>query len=140
LFENGEYHLWYSAQDFDGYWQVGHATAPYDSAIVDAIINEGGQNGPLSTSLRDAYPNPFNPTSTIQYSLGSRQHVRLKIFDVLGKEIQTLVDEIQSAGIKSYVFDGSTLPTGVYFSRLETYGNEDQRRARIQSKKLILVK
>ena len=66
------------------------------------------------------YPNPFNPTTTIQFSIQQREHVTLKIFDMLGRELATLVDGDLSAGEHSVRFSAEPLPSGVYFYRLTT--------------------
>ena len=83
--------------------------------------------------LYQNYPNPFNPTTSISYQLPMISHVSLKVYDVLGKEIKTLVNERQNAGIHNLTFNGSNLPTGIYFYRLQA-GNYTQ------TKKLILLK
>jgi len=66
-------------------------------------------------NLSQNYPNPFNPSTKIQYSIPSNQIVQLKIYDVLGKEITTLVNEVQSAGTYEVNFDGKSLTSGIYF-------------------------
>lgn len=63
-------------------------------------------------------PNPFNPTTSITYSLAEDVHVSLKIYDVIGREAATLVDGMQSAGVRTVSFDGGQLPSGVYFYRI----------------------
>jgi photosystem II stability/assembly factor-like uncharacterized protein len=88
---------------------------------------------PNQFALEQNYPNPFNPTTTISYQLPAIATVELKIFDVLGRDVQTLVNERQSAGIHSVIFDARDLSSGVYFYRLQA-GNY---RA---SKKLLLLK
>lgn len=65
------------------------------------------------------YPNPFNPTTNIRFSLPQREHVTLKIFDLLGKEVATLVEEDLDAGEHAVVFDGKGLASGVYLYHLE---------------------
>ena len=65
--------------------------------------------------LSDNYPNPFNPSTSIQYAIGSRQFVQLKVYDVLGNEIITLVNEYKPAGTYEVEFDGIDLPSGFYF-------------------------
>jgi hypothetical protein len=66
-------------------------------------------------NLSQNYPNPFNPSTKIQYSISSNQIVKLKIYDVLGKEITTLVNKEQSAGTYEVNFDGNNLTSGIYF-------------------------
>ena len=70
--------------------------------------------------LHPAYPNPFNPTTTIQYSLPATMEVRLAVFDVLGREVALLAEGTQSAGRHTATFDASHLSNGVYFYTLET--------------------
>lgn len=69
--------------------------------------------------LNPNYPNPFNPTTTIGFSLPRREHVTLKVFDVLGREVATLVEGEREAGEHKVVFDAGTLPSGVYVVRLQ---------------------
>jgi hypothetical protein len=73
---------------------------------------------PSSFSLERNYPNPFNPNTVIRYSLTGNRFVTLKVFDVLGKEVATLVNEKQSPGTYQVEFVGSNLPSGVYFYRI----------------------
>jgi hypothetical protein len=69
--------------------------------------------------LYQNYPNPFNPSTRISYQLPASAFMIVKVFDVLGKEIKTLVNEHQNAGNHSVVFNASELPSGVYFYRLQ---------------------
>lgn len=69
-------------------------------------------------ALSQNYPNPFNPTTRIQYSIGSRQFVSLKVYNVLGKEIATLVNEEKPAGSYEADFDAIELPSGIYLYTL----------------------
>ncbi len=83
--------------------------------------------------LSQNYPNPFNPTTVINYQLSSVGNVTLKVYDILGREVATLVNERQIAGNHTVSFDGSRFASGVYFYRLVT-GNK------IQTMKMVLVK
>lgn len=87
-------------------------------------------------SLEQNYPNPFNPSTKIKYTIQNLDHksaVSLKIFDILGKEVATLVDEEQDAGVYEMIFDAYDLKTGVYFLQLKA----DRF---VQTKKMILLR
>jgi hypothetical protein len=92
----------------------------------------------ISYKLYQNFPNPFNPTTNIKYEILINKEgkgvVSLKIFDVLGKEIATLVNEKQSPGIYEMKFDGLNLPSGIYFYSLIADGT------RVDTKKLLLLK
>jgi len=88
---------------------------------------------PTSYALRQSYPNPFNPTSVISYSLPMQSFVRLSVYNVLGQEVATLVNGVQDAGIKSVEFDASKLPSGLYFYRITAGTFRDM-------KKMLLLK
>ena len=88
---------------------------------------------PENFRVEQNYPNPFNPATKIRYSLPKNGLVTLKIYNVLGREVQTLISEIQTQGEHLVEFDGSALSSGIYFYKLEA--------ARFsQVKKMILMK
>ena len=74
---------------------------------------------PGSFALEQNYPNPFNPSTTISFDVPKQSHLRLAIYDVLGRQVKTLVDEEKNPGRYSVTFDASNLPSGVYLYRLE---------------------
>ena len=88
---------------------------------------------PLNFQLEQNFPNPFNPSTKIRFTIPERNHVTLKVYDVLGREIATLLNEIKDAGIHSIDFAGNDLPSGTYIYTL-TSGNYSA------SKKMMLVK
>lgn len=88
---------------------------------------------PVEFALHQNYPNPFNPSTSIQYAISSRQFVTLKVYDVLGNEVVTLVNEEKPQGIYNVQFTINNLSAGVYFYQLKA-GNF------IQTKKMIYLK
>ena len=88
---------------------------------------------PTTYMLDQNYPNPFNPTTSIQYALPEAAYVTLKIYNVLGQEVVTLVNAEQSAGYKSVQFNASNFPSGVYMYRLKAGSYS-------AIKKLLLIK
>jgi hypothetical protein len=84
-------------------------------------------------ALYQNYPNPFNPTTTIRFALSKTSFVKLVVVDVLGREIQTLVNESFQPGTYEASFDGSQLTSGVYFYKLVT----DEFN---ETKRMVLVK
>ncbi len=83
--------------------------------------------------LEQNYPNPFNPTTNITYVLPKAENVSLKVYDVLGREVATLVNEVKPAGAYTVPFNASNLASGVYFYKL-------QAGSFVQTKKMMLVK
>jgi hypothetical protein len=83
--------------------------------------------------LYQNYPNPFNPSTIIGYQLPAGVYVVLTVYDVLGREVETLVNERQTAGSHYVEFGGRNLPSGVYFYRLDAGRYHD-------TKKLLLLK
>ena len=89
----------------------------YGPAGVTGINNE--TEIPNSYTLSQNYPNPFNPTTTISYKLPERMYVSLKIYDIIGNEVDELVNESQNSGNYSINFNASNLSSGVYFYRIQ---------------------
>jgi aminopeptidase N len=96
---------------------------------------------PLEYSLKQNYPNPFNPSTTIEYSIPQSGFVSLKVFNVLGKEVATLVNGQNESGKHKVEFDASSLNSGVYFYRIES-GNPSTSSGQgfTETKKMILLK
>lgn len=95
---------------------------------------------PKEFALDQNYPNPFNPTTTIGYALPEDAHVVLKVFNLLGQEVRVLVNEVQSAGRKDVQFDASTLPSGLYFYRIEALSIQNSAVGLTQVRKMLLMK
>ena len=106
--------------DFDG-------TFKYSNEIEVDI------NLPTKFQLEQNFPNPFNPVTSIKYQLPYKALVTLKVFDILGKEVETLVNEEKDAGYYQTRFDGLNLTSGIYFYTLQTGSNT-------VTKKMILLK
>jgi hypothetical protein len=100
---------------------------------VVSSVNEIVSQVPMPFSLEQNYPNPFNPSTTIEFSLLSSGYVSLKVFNVLGVEVATLLQEELRAGRYAKRWEALELPSGVYFCRLQVSGL-------IQTRKLILMK
>jgi hypothetical protein len=93
-----------------------------DSFTVDVPpvgITEDDSNLPIEYELKQNYPNPFNPVTKIKYQIPELSFVILKVYDVLGNEIATLVNEEKPAGTYELMWNATNLPSGVYFYRLQ---------------------
>jgi len=97
------------------------------------VENENNFTQPDQFSLQQNYPNPFNPVTTIQFSILQRNNVTLKVYDVLGNEVATLVNEERDRGVYSVDFDASRLASGLYLYRI-------QAGSFVETKKMILIK
>ena len=108
----------------------------YKSNFTDIVVSVDDKNTkpvPSSFILYQNYPNPFNPTTNIEFRISDFGFVSLKVYDVLGREIATLVNEEKLAGNYEVEFDGSKLSSGVYFYRLNSGSF-------ISTKKMLLIK
>ena len=111
--------------------------APYTFALT-TFGSTGIENPTLNLtartfSLSQNYPNPFNPTTIISYQVANLGKVSLKVFDLLGREKTTLVNEVKSSGSYEIIFNAVNLPSGIYFYRLEVGSYS-------ATKKLVLLK
>jgi hypothetical protein len=100
---------------------------------VPTNVNDNHDNTIEGFYLYEAYPNPFNPSTTIHYQIPQAGIVILKIYDILGNEVATLVNEEKSAGKYNVNFNASSLSSGVYIYKIQTSSF-------INSKKMILLK
>ena len=104
-----------------------------DDFTVVTGINTVSNINPDNYRLGQNYPNPFNPTTNLEFGISQLGFVSLKVYNMLGEEIKTLVNEIKPAGIYRAEFDGSNLSSGIYYYKLES-GNF------IETKKMMLLK
>jgi hypothetical protein len=107
------------------------AAAPRQTHLQAA--GESGNSAPPTFALGQNYPNPFNPTTVISYTLASSVHVSLKVYNVLGQEVATLVDRTESEGTKSVTLDASRLASGLYIYKLAAGSY-------IETKRMLLMK
>ena len=105
---------------------VGDYLSPYAMGDSVDII-------PSSYVLGKAYPNPFNPTTTIDYSLSNPAYVDIVVYDITGKVVASLISSYKSEGLHSVMWDASSMPSGIYFVHLNVEGN-------IDTQKIMLVK
>ena len=117
---SGKYRYRLKQVDFNGAYSY--------SQIVEALIDD-----PVQSSLYQNYPNPFNPVTKIKYQLSESAKVKLRVFNALGEDVKTLINEEQQAGTYEIEFNGNGLPSGVYYNQL-TAGNY------VQIRKMILLK
>lgn len=118
--QNSHYTYRLKQIDFDG-------TFEYSNEVEVDVISVAEFN------LDQNYPNPFNPSTNITFSLATDSKVSLKIFDMTGQEVASLINQNMSAGIHNYVFDATNINSGVYFYKLQA-GNF------VETKKMVLMK
>ena len=118
--EPGKYKYRLKQIDFNGSYE-------YSQAIEAEVL------APLEFSLEQNYPNPFNPITVIKYSIPQASKIELKVFDILGNEIETLVNEEKQPGRYDIEFNAKAIPSGVYFYQLKAGSY-------IETKKMILLK
>lgn len=105
----------------------------FEAAEGSVVGTEEDRNLPGTFTLAQNYPNPFNPTTQISYTLNESGPVTLKVYDILGKELATLVNEFQNSGQHQVTFNAENIPSGVYIYRIK-FGN------RLESRKMLLIK
>ena len=113
-----------------GFFPVLKQMANYAHLITDIKNTE---QLPIEISLLQNSPNPFNPSTSIQYAISSRQFVKLTVYDLLGREIETLVNEEKPSGTYEITWYAENLPSGVYFYQLKAGSF-------IETKKMLLLK
>ena len=118
----------------------GWVVRPYDMrmrpimGLQNVLVSvESDKQSPTKFTLYNNYPNPFNPTTTIKYEIPKTVNVTLKVFDILGREVKTLVNQEQKPGLYEIPFGSDGLASGIYFYRLQADNF-------IQTKKMILLK
>ena len=135
----------------DEYWVLSNSVSNIEFELAGTgVINIGNAEDkyilkksdanhvPETISLFPAYPNPFNPETSLQYHLTIESYVNLTIYDMLGREVSQLVSEIQSPGIQSVQWNatdnfGKSVSAGIYLYQIQSGGF-------IQTKKMVLLK
>jgi Secretion system C-terminal sorting domain len=128
---------------------VSIGTSPIDVKISESRINHDGNiltsdDKLIKNYSIENYPNPFNPTTVISYQLPENARVSLKVYDILGREVATLVDGMKEAGAYTATFDGSRFASGMYFARFivnpATAGSPSNGKPIVQVKKMLMIK
>ena len=96
--------------------------------VATSVLEPGSDVLPKVFALQQNYPNPFNPTTTIQFALPTESQVVLKIYNLLGREVATLVNEELQPGKYKVDFEANGLPSGVYFYRIQAGGFSKTRK------------
>jgi len=131
-------------QGFVGTMQQGN-TRIESGLFADTLIRRNVTSAieelsvPYMYSLLQNFPNPFNPTTTVRYSLPFDSKVLIRIYNILGQDVKLLKDEIVSAGNYEVQFNSSNLPSGIYFYRLSAE-SIDGKQKYSSTKKMILLK
>jgi subtilase family serine protease len=115
-------------------------SAPDASTTVLVGVAAEQENLPKAFSVSQNYPNPFNPTTIIRYELPQAAHVVLKIFNMLGQEVSTVVNEERPAGFHAVQWDARAYPSGVYTYRFEATSQSHPRSSFTGVKKMLLIK
>ncbi len=132
--------IWTVPDTASGNWHFG-TYALFDDMVLDNTITGVKDNEfarPAGFALMQNYPNPFNPLTEIEFTIPYRSQVTLKVYSSLGQEIRTLVNQNLQGGRYKESFDGSNLPSGVYFYRIEAVGENGKGYTAV--KKLMLLK
>lgn len=106
---------------------------PFVESLSNSVTGVEESELPAEYRLEQNYPNPFNPATKIKFAIPAGEFVRIIIYDILGNEITTLVNEIKQPGTYEVEFDGSALPSGIYYYRIYSGQFSD-------TKKMVLIK
>jgi hypothetical protein len=117
----------------DDYYFTGYSINVSYTLVASTGVSANTGAAVTEYSLFQNYPNPFNPATTIRFELPAASHVKLTVFDALGREVRMLVNELRQPGRYEALFDATDLSSGVYFYRIEAGSY-------IQSRKFILLK
>jgi len=128
-----------TAQGLSEWCYYVRAIVEYNPSLPDSVklVHVPSENNPGSEFiLYQNYPNPSNPHTNIQFQVSSFTFLSLKVYDVSGREVKSLVDEFKSPGVYQVEFDGSDLPSGIYFYQMRVAG----KRPIVVTRKLVVMK
>jgi hypothetical protein len=134
--ENGYFSYYITAIDFSG--NESKPSRKVSTPVLVGVTN--GKQLPVIFALHQNYPNPFNPVTNIQYDLPSAAYVTLKVYNMLGEEVTTLVNSDISAGIHNVAWNASELPSGIYQYRITAIPSGDNAKPFIQTYRMVLIK
>jgi hypothetical protein len=115
-FPNNDFYGNSRPHPIDEFVDMGAIESPYERVVIG--IDDFSKIIPSVYELSQNYPNPFNPTTNIEFTLSKSEFVELKVFNILGKEISTLVSKKLNQGNHTYTFDGQNLASGIYYYQL----------------------
>ena len=103
----------------------------YDTLKIEGVTVSVGEGGalPVSYALHQSFPNPFNPTARIRFSLPAAAHVVIEVYNIVGQRVMVLQEGVLQAGTHEVLLDGSRLSSGVYFYRMRSGGFVASRKA-----------
>ena len=144
--EEAKHNLAFAESDESGgFHNYLYSTALLNDAIAKSNeivtgVERDGSYKPARFALLQNHPNPFNPTTTLKYQLPITSKVDLRVYNLLGQVVATLVDEVQPSGSKSIDWNASGFASGLYFYRLEAVSESDPSKTFTQVKKMLLLK
>jgi hypothetical protein len=114
---------------------TGNESAQSDTVVLGPVVSVGepGNGRPFAFRLEQNYPNPFNPMTNIWFEVGNSGFVSVRVYDVLGRQVATLIQEQKLPGRYNIVWDASSASSGTYFCRLDAGG-------RVETKRMLLMK
>lgn len=119
--------------NYIGFWyEVSDLVTSVEQVKTDLI--------PKDFRLQQNYPNPFNPTTTIEFSVAKESELTLKIYDILGREVTTLLHDALQPGEYKVSFEAGKLPSGIYFYHIEAQTGDSSKPVFVETKKLTLLK
>ena len=107
-------------------------------SVISSIIREIGLEIPKDFALGQNYPNPFNPSTTIRFALPTSAQVEIKLYNLIGQEMESILNTLLGAGIHETVFNATRLSSGIYFYRMKAQGTNGNNF--ISTKRMILMK